>query len=404
MPDQVVLFRTLAELQDVHVLVMSTVSPLLKIGLQFLGVWPDMPFAIIIRLIFMSIIMIMQYFQYLYIFAHCKQGEVQSLVDSLPLAFDYSLRLIKLMTLWKNERLVREILTHMDTDWRECVRVERDLYIMTTKASISHFCTNVMMSFYMSVGIIYLVGDFAIDIMHSIESGNDTSRPFPVKLLYSSKAEQSPIYELLVVIMFAYVLLNAYTVVIVDALISTLVLHVSGQIDIIHQEFKIISDKIAYYQSCECTIGMLVEKHNKVIAFSKNMYNLFSFMALMQVFWNTLVICILGLLVISSLQDNTGMGLMKTAVACGGVMIESFIFCFAGEYLSLKSKSLADAAYESLWYNMSSNESKKILLIIMRAQKLLTITAGGMANLSLELFAKILKTSMSYMSVLHAMY
>ncbi|XP_032669879.1 odorant receptor 22c-like [Odontomachus brunneus] len=383
---------------------MSTVSPLLKIGLQFFGVWPDMPFAIIIRLICMSSIVIIQYFQYLYIFAQCKQGELQSLMDGLPLAFDYSLTLIKLMTLWKNDRVVHEMLAHIDTDWRECVSVERDLYIMTTKAGVSHFCTNIMMSFYMIVGTTYLVGEFAINIMHSAESDNDTSRPFPMKLLYSSEAEQSPIYELLVVILFAHALLNTYSIVIVDALISTLVLHASGQIDIIHHEFKIISDKIAYYQSSECTIGMLVEKHNKVIAFSENMDKLFSFMALMQVFWNTLVICSLGLLVISSLQDNTGIGLVKTALSCSAAMIESFIFCFAGEYLCLKSRSLADAAYESLWYNMSSNEGKKILLIIMRSQKLLSITAGGMANLSLELFAKILKTSMSYMSVLYAMY
>ncbi|XP_032669882.1 odorant receptor 22c-like [Odontomachus brunneus] len=383
---------------------MSTISPMLKVGLQFLGAWPGMPFATINRLVYMSSIVIMQYFQYLYVFTYCKPGELQNLVDGLPAAFDYTLTLMKLIILWKNDRVVRKILAHMDTDWRECLSIEQDLHVMTTKASVSHFCTNVMMRFYMFAGVVYLAGDFAISMVHLAKGDNDTSRPFPIKLLYSSEAEQSPIYELLVVILFTHAMLNTYTVVIVNALICTLVIHASGQIDIIRQGFENISDKIAHYRSSEYAIGMLIERHNKVIAFSENVDKLFSFMALMQVFWNTLVICSLGLLVMSSLDNNIGMGLVKTALACSAIIMENFIFCFAGEYLSVKSRSVADAAYDSLWYNISSNECKNILFVIMRSQKQLSVTAGGMANLSLEVFTSIIKTSASYVSVLHAMY
>ncbi|XP_032669884.1 odorant receptor 22c-like [Odontomachus brunneus] len=379
---------------------MSTISPLLKVGLQFLGAWPGMPFATINRLVYMSSILIMQYFQYLYVFAHCKPGELQNLMDGLPPAFDYSLTLMKLVTLWTNDRVVREMLNHMDTDWRKCV--ERDLHVMTTKASISHFCTNVMMSFNMFVGALYFVGDYVIGMVHL--GDNDTSRPFPMKLLYSSEAEQSPMYELLVVFLFVHVMLNTYTIAVLNALIVTLVLHASGQIDILCQQLRTISEKVSYYRSSDHTLGMLIERHNKVIVFSKNMDKLFSFMALMQIFWNTLVICALSLLVISSIHNDTGVGMVKAACACGAIMVEIFIFCFAGEYLNLKSRLLADAAYDSLWYNMSSNVSKSILFVIMRSQKQLSITAGGMANLSLEVYASIMKTSASYVSVLYAMY
>lgn len=54
-----------------------------------------------------------------------------------------------------------------------------------------------------------------------------------------------------------------------------------------------------------------------------------------------------------------------------------------------QSKSLADAGYESLWYNMLPRHSKKILFMIMRSQKHLTITAGGVLNLTLETFANV---------------
>jgi len=51
---------------------------------------------------------------------------------------------------------------------------------------------------------------------------------------------------------------------------------------------------------------MLIEKHNKVYAFSENIEKLFSFTALMQVVWNTLVICCLGfIIIIVSIIVNT---------------------------------------------------------------------------------------------------
>jgi len=76
------------------------------------------------------------------------------------------------------------------------------------------------------------------------------------------------------------------------------VLHVSGQIDIICQEFRNISENAIPYQSSAFILGMLIEKHNKVYAFSENIETLFSFIALMQVVWNTLVICCLGFIII----------------------------------------------------------------------------------------------------------
>lgn len=119
--------------------------------------------------------------------------------------------------------MVREILATMDTDWRECVNVDQHLRVMTTKANISHVFTNAMLSFYLFLGALYLVGDYVIGIVHLAEGGNDSSRPFPMKLLFPYEAEQSPIYELLVVALFLHAMLNMYTVSTLNALIFTLV-------------------------------------------------------------------------------------------------------------------------------------------------------------------------------------
>ncbi|XP_025073085.1 uncharacterized protein LOC105423069 [Pogonomyrmex barbatus] len=262
----------------------------------------------------------------------------------------------------------------------------------------------------------------------------------------------------------------------------TTVLHVSGQIDIICQEMKNISKNILYGSS-KFSFGMLIERHNRVISFSQNIEKLFSFIALMQVIWNTLVICSLGLVIIivlhvsgqidilcqellticgdGTLQDNlivasvrfliikhqkiitlsenieelysdialmqilsntvviccigfTIIGsltkegatvmMLKSAIFYVAITLEAFIFCFAGEYLSAKSKSIGDAVYGTLWYDMTPAECRILLFVILRSQKRLTITAGNVMDLSLEGFTSVMKASASYMSVLHAMY
>ncbi|XP_032669851.1 odorant receptor 13a-like [Odontomachus brunneus] len=381
----------------------STVSPTLRIGLRLLCAWPDMRYIVVRRLVFMSSIIVVQYFQYLYLFAHLKLDELQDLMDSLPATIDYSLTAVKLMTLWTNRRVVRDILADMDTDWRECVNVDQHLYLMTAKASVAHFLSNALFSFNAFAGALYYLGNNAIAIIQQSEGDNDTTRPFPMKILFPFETDQSPIYELLVVGLFVHAMFHVLTVTVVNSLIFTLVLHVSGQINIICQDFKALSENTFYCGSSEHTIGILIEKHNKVISFSQNIGKLFSLVALTQILLNTIVICALGFLLMAS-DKEIGIGLLKTIFAYSAMVMEVFIFCFVGEYLSFKSKSLADAAYNSLWYNMIPNQSKKLLFVIMRSQKQLNITAGGMTNLSLETFTSIMKASASYVSVLYAMY
>jgi len=71
--------------------VTRTVSPVLKIGLQLLGVWPSVSYSIPYWLIYIFSILIVQYFQYRYVFEHLKISELSNLVDSLPTALNFSL-------------------------------------------------------------------------------------------------------------------------------------------------------------------------------------------------------------------------------------------------------------------------------------------------------------------------
>ncbi|XP_011631017.2 odorant receptor 85b-like [Pogonomyrmex barbatus] len=200
-------------------------------------------------------------------------------------------------------------------------------------------------------------------------------------------------------------MINASIMALINGLMFTLVLHASGQIDILCQELKNISKNILVHKSSMSVLHVLIKRHKRIISFSYNIEKLFSSISLMQIVVDTLVICCLGFLIIISIHNETGTSMiMKIILSYIALTTEVFVICFAGEYLSLKGDSIISSTYDTLWYDMPSTQARIILFVIMRSQKRLTITAGKMIDMSFETFTNIMKASVSYISVLNAMY
>ncbi|KAF3054430.1 Odorant receptor 354 [Nylanderia fulva] len=297
----------------------------------------------------MSNMLIIQYFQYLYVFNHFKMSELSKLVDSLPSTLEYTLTVFKMTILFLRRR---------------------HLYVMNVKTNLSHFFYNAMLGFNAIAGILYYIGDYALQSTSVTDDYNETLRQLPLRMQLPLKFEQSPIFELIVVYVFLQFLVHVFTVTVVNGLILTLVFHVSGQIESYCQEFNNISKNISLNGSFAPILGLSIYRHNK------------------------------------SINNRAGVMVLikKPIFAYVAVTIEAFLLALAGEYLSFKSTSIADAAYESLWYNMPLKQSKVITFIIMRSHRRLAITAGKIVDMSFETFSSIIKTSASYISVLHAMY
>ncbi|KAL0111075.1 hypothetical protein PUN28_012802 [Cardiocondyla obscurior] len=171
------------------------------------------------------------------------------------------------------------------------------------------------------------------------------------------------------------------------------------------QGFKEISTKNNASRSSLTVIKNLINRHQKIIDLSDNIEDLFSNIALLQFIWNTLVICCIGFVIVISIGTEEGATMItKSLIFYVAITLEAFVFCYAGEYLSAKSKSISDAAYECFWYDLTPSECRVLMFLMLRSQKRLTITAGKITDLSLEGFTTIMKSSASYISVLSALY
>ncbi|XP_039310435.1 odorant receptor 67c isoform X2 [Solenopsis invicta] len=361
----------------------STISPSLKLGLRMIGMWPDSSCKTFFWLFYMITIVVMQYFQYLYFFAQLGTNNFSKLMDGLSVTLDYTLTFLKLLSLWHNRRIFSDILSAMNDDWNDC-STDSHVYVMTSKANLAHRCSNVMLVLNTLSTFFYFIGSF---LSHRTISKNGDLREFPMQVQFPfDAATDSPIFELIVLGLFLHVWETATVIALLNSLILTLVLHVSGQIDIMCQGLREISttQKPHLY-----AIRSLIVRHQRIISLSNNIDNFFSFVALIQFVWNTVVICSIGIMIMISLgtgvEGKSGL-LIQSIIPYIAVTLEAFVFCFAGEYLSTKSKSISDAAYDTIWYDLSISECRILLLIIIRSQKRLTITAGKVMDLTLEGF------------------
>lgn len=76
-------------------------------------------------------------------------------------------------------------------------------------------------------------------------------------------------------------------------------LHIGGQIDIMHQQLEKICPKDDERDLSSAIAKSLINKHQKIIFFSENIENLFSHIALMQFLSNTMIICCIGFLIVT---------------------------------------------------------------------------------------------------------
>ncbi|EZA57554.1 hypothetical protein X777_02093, partial [Ooceraea biroi] len=363
----------------------TTISPQIKFGLQAIGIWPGSSYSLLYRAFWTITLGVTQTFQFKYIISCIKNNNFPDLVDSVSTTLPYSLLCLKLIILWLNQRLFNDILTSISRDWHNCDSVSFNMHTMTNKANLSRRYSMLIIGVYWMAVVVYV--SVIMEFNYTNESNKAEDHLF-LKMEFPFTYDVSPIREIVMVSQFVQLLSNASVIGMLDALIVTLILHISGQIDIVCRElFKLFSEKYGC-KLYKAATREVIRRHQDVIALSDNIENLFSYIALMQFFTNTLVICCIAFVIVTSIEGNQNYAmLLKSLFFYIAITLEAFIFCFAGEYLSNKSKSVANAAYEVFWYNVKPSESRMLLILILRSQKRLTLTIGKFNDLSLQVFA-----------------
>ncbi|CAL7941819.1 unnamed protein product [Xylocopa violacea] len=364
---------------------------LLKYGLHIAVTWPGTPPSLLRKSVWLIVLGALQTYQYRYVIIHFKSNTITEIIDNLSICMPFTLVFFKLCIAWSYSSLLTDILTTMEEECQKSAGTDTSNFVLNA-LHLSYRLTSYVIYICLASAAFYMFG-----VLMS-KNTDTTSRKFLLKMDLPFDTSESPTYELVIGVQFVYQTMTAYIFGVFNALLLMVVLHLGCQIDLMCQKLLDTPYKDKRH------LKLFIIRHQEIIIFAKKMEKLFTYMALIQLLSNTLLICCLGYIIILATQMDNGIVLLvKCCVFYISICSELFIYCFAGEYLSIKSKLISDTAYELLWYNIDPSDTQLLILVILRAQKGFTFTFGKFANLSMESFAAIMKASASYMSVLLAM-
>ncbi|XP_011694596.1 PREDICTED: odorant receptor 22c-like [Wasmannia auropunctata] len=381
----------------------TTLSRLIRFGLHIYGIQPYVPSAVVFRLYWIVALSIAQIFQYRYVVVNIHMDDFSEYMDGVSSAMTSSLLYIKLVILWTHQRIFFDVSQMMSADWHDSSK-RSNSRIMTDAANLARRTSRWIVGMQIASATFYSAGVLAANA-NSPEKLEPYERELILKMGFPFNISTNFIYTVVQSVQFYHLFLVAWGITIINSLLVTLILHICGQIDILREWLTKIFSKNSADLMDKITMRSLIIKHQRIIVFAENIETLYTYIALMMLLSDTIITCCLGFIIVSSLgTPNVVAILVKSVIFYISMNAEAFIYCFCGEYLSAKSKMIGSAAYDSLWYDFPAKESQTVLFLIARSQKRLTITSGKIVDLTLERFTSVLKASLSYISVLMAMY
>ncbi|XP_017882995.2 uncharacterized protein LOC108626689 [Ceratina calcarata] len=183
--------------------------------------------------------------------------------------------------------------------------------------------------------------------------------------------------------------------------LTTKVIHAAARIEIIAEKLKQDLDSRNEKEVRLTSMRGIIVKHERVIVLSENIESLFTMVALAQFLYDIIVMCFIGFVLVTSLDTGQFFTVLsRTFSYYLAINFEALILCYTGEYLTTKSEYVGWVVYNSNWYDWSVQETRALLLIILRSQKSLTLTIGKFTTLSLVTFANINSYIEEYYKVL----
>ncbi|XP_011301055.1 odorant receptor 46a, isoform B-like [Fopius arisanus] len=185
-----------------------------------------------------------------------------------------------------------------------------------------------------------------------------------------------------------------------------LILHCCGQLKLV--ELSLTQLGINYVkngQSFQVVLRHIVKKHQSVCQFVKSLEKLFNFPWFVELVGCTLMFCFQGYNVLKLLHaDGSGVFQIGFIIfSTFGILIQFLLNCWAGECLISQSSKIGYAFYTSQWYTLRPSDARSLMMMGFQKTRPLTLTTWKFSVLSIRLFLRVMKTSLSYLSVLLVM-
>ncbi|KAG9428342.1 odorant receptor Or2-like isoform X1 [Apis mellifera carnica] len=262
----------------------------------------------------------------------------------------------------------------------------------TSLISCSYVCSTLFITVPM------LAGD-EIQVINATEE-NAIKYPIPSKNALEIINMPDNLYFVVFIVEYMMLLFTSIGNLGSDSVFFGIVFHLCGQVEVLKREYSKLFNK---NEKITEHFILLIKRHIYLLNLSKMLNETISSILIIQLFSSCVLICTTGFQFILALSIGNIVLTIKILIIMCVLLIQLFAYSYVGEYLKTQTESVGNSVYFCTWYDMPKNVSKDIIFIIMKAQRPVLLRAGKIFVVNMETYISILKTSMSYLSVLRVM-
>ncbi|XP_018341756.1 PREDICTED: odorant receptor 13a-like [Trachymyrmex septentrionalis] len=185
-----------------------------------------------------------------------------------------------------------------------------------------------------------------------------------------------------------------------DALFLNITLHVCGQVKILRANFLNFDIRGPHIYN---RFNVLIERHKYLIKLARELAEMISFVLLIELFLISILLCIMGFQLILQLSENNVVLITKNIMVQSTFLTQLTLYGVIGNYLRSEMEEIGLSVYRSTWYNFPAKLTRHMIFILMCADSPVALQAGNFIVVNLATYVSILKTSLSYLSVLRVM-
>ncbi|XP_051164864.1 uncharacterized protein LOC127283812 [Leptopilina boulardi] len=377
-----------------------------KINLQLLGIWPN-PYKSENLLTYCHVVLVIIL---IFIFVNIPQttkllmvrNDLDKMIEILCTAdISVAVAIMMIFVLWRNKETLRPLVTVIIQDWMK-PKSKEEHNIMVKMAQTSRRISIICLLLSQGTFHVKLIQELFSNINHKL-NGNHNETRLLVESYFPYNMINTPNFEITWCIQWFALFLATCAYSGIDSFFAVLVMHISGQFAAL--QLRIINS--VNVKNFKVNFKNIIHKHVTLYRHIEIIEDSFNIMFLAQMLACSIQFCLQGYQLISIVNDSKHerpiANLLFMAIFLIYMMGHFYIYCYLAEQLRFQTTEVANSAYKCEWFSLESIQAKNILFLMKRAKKPGVISAGKFCFLSLEIFNKIMKNSMGYLSVLLAM-
>ncbi|EZA50021.1 ObirOr5-L4 [Ooceraea biroi] len=374
--------------------------------LRVLGIWPSDRQPNTIERIANIFLVIVCYF-----FLHCDMvpgvlyymfvdDDVREKAKMMPPIMYSVMAIAKYGNLIIHERDIRSCLRHIKEDWAVMI-VDDAREVMMIKATTGRRLFILCCTFMYCAGISY---NTIVPLSRGsvITDENVTIRPLSCPGYYVFfDPQNSPAYEIVFLLQCLCGVVMYTITVTICGLAALFVMHAGAQMEILMRLIESLVDDCKFEQkNIDTKLAIIVEHQIRIRNFLRLVENTLCYSSFVEIVGCTTIICLVGYCIIVEWEDRNVTALCSYVTSLISVIINIFILCFIGEYITIQADEVSLTLCTLNWYRLPISTVRNMVLITAASSVPPQITAGKFIDLSFRTFGDVIKSAVIYLNML----